>query len=104
MPRYAQIDNHTSKCICVSILAGEVEAEYMIPLNDEADVQPDDVYKDGEWIRPEPKPLYEPGPTKAERLTALETENELLKAQNQALSGRADFIEDIVAEMALKIY
>ncbi len=43
-------------------------------------------------------------PTDAERVDALEAENKLLKAQNQALSNRADFIEDIIAEMAMKIY
>lgn len=31
-------------------------------------------------------------------------ENTLLKAQNQALTERADFIEDVVAEMAVKVY
>ncbi|MHA6533049.1 XkdW family protein [Paenibacillus sp. BAC0078] len=34
----------------------------------------------------------------------LQKENVLLKAQNTVLSERADFIEDIIAEMALKIY
>ncbi|MEK4004250.1 XkdW family protein [Paenibacillus sp. FSL H3-0333] len=34
----------------------------------------------------------------------LQQENLLLKAQNSALSERADFIEDIIAEMATKVY
>lgn len=34
----------------------------------------------------------------------LQQENLLLKAQNNALSERADFIEDIIAEMATQVY
>lgn len=34
----------------------------------------------------------------------LRQENTLLKAQNQALTERADFIEDVVAEMAAQVY
>ncbi|MBW4083878.1 XkdW family protein [Paenibacillus sp. S150] len=34
----------------------------------------------------------------------LQNENLLLKAQNHALSQRADFIEDIIAEMAMLVY
>lgn len=34
----------------------------------------------------------------------LKHENQLLKAQNNALSERADFIEDVVAEMATQVY
>lgn len=43
-------------------------------------------------------------PTAVERIASLETENNLLKAQNQALADRAEFIEDIIAEMAMKVY
>lgn len=32
------------------------------------------------------------------------TETELLKAQNKALSDRTEFLEDIIAEMAMKVY
>lgn len=31
-------------------------------------------------------------------------ENELLKAQNKAMSERADFVEDVVAEIAVQVY
>lgn len=34
----------------------------------------------------------------------MKSENVLLKAQNQALTERADFIEDVVAEMAAQVY
>lgn len=34
----------------------------------------------------------------------LKQENKLLKAQNNATSERADFIEDVVAEMAIQVY
>lgn len=34
----------------------------------------------------------------------LKQENQLLKAQNNALAERADFIEDVIAEMATQVY
>ena len=34
----------------------------------------------------------------------LQKENNLLKAQNAAISDRADFIEDIIGEMAMVVY
>ncbi|MEK5029869.1 XkdW family protein [Paenibacillus sp. FSL R7-0302] len=34
----------------------------------------------------------------------LQQENVMLRAQNQALTERADFIEDIIAEMAAQVY
>ncbi|WP_340025962.1 XkdW family protein [Paenibacillus sp. FSL K6-1096] len=37
-------------------------------------------------------------------LEQLQQENLLLKAQNNALSERADFIEDLIAEMATQVY
>lgn len=37
-------------------------------------------------------------------LEALQEENKLLKAQLQAQSDRADFIEDCIAEMAMAVY
>lgn len=45
-----------------------------------------------------------PGVTPEERIAELEEENKLLKAQNTALSDRADFIEDVIAEMAMQVY
>lgn len=38
------------------------------------------------------------------QLQVLEAKNVLLEAQNNALSERADFIEDVVAEMAEQVY
>ncbi len=46
-------------------------------------------------------PSPPPEPTPIERL---EEENKLLKAQSNALSERADFVEDLIAEMAMLIY
>lgn len=43
-------------------------------------------------------------PPKLTEMEKLQQENALLKAQNAALSERTDFIEDIIAEMAMKIY
>lgn len=51
---------------------------------------------------PEPEP--EPRPPLSVEVEALKQENTLLKAQNTALSERADFIEDVIAEMALQVY
>lgn len=34
----------------------------------------------------------------------LEAENALLKAQIQAVSERGDFVEDVIAEMAMQVY
>ncbi|MBM6995054.1 hypothetical protein IM700_005185 [Paenibacillus sp. DXFW5] len=42
--------------------------------------------------------------TPEEKIAALVEENQLLKAQNKALSDRADFIEDVIAEIATQVY
>ena len=34
----------------------------------------------------------------------IKSENVLLKSQNQAITERADFIEDVLAEMAAQVY
>ena len=47
-------------------------------------------WKYGDIIIPEPRPLL--------------SEVELLKAQNKALSDRLEFTEDLIAEMAMKVY
>lgn len=52
----------------------------------------------------DPETPQEPQPALSEQLAKLEQENTLLKAQNAALSERADFIEDVIAEMANKVY
>lgn len=51
---------------------------------------------------PEEPPVFRKPLT--EEVEALKQENTLLKAQNTALSERADFIEDVVAEMAMQVY
>ncbi|MEK5490711.1 XkdW family protein [Paenibacillus sp. FSL R7-0297] len=43
-------------------------------------------------------------PPELTEMEQLQQENLLLKAQNNALSERADFIEDIIAEMAMQVY
>jgi len=40
----------------------------------------------------------------SEEIEQLKLENELLKAQNKAMSARADFVEDVVAEIAMEVY
>jgi len=48
--------------------------------------------------------LTKPQPTEPTELDKLIQENVLLKAQNAALAERADFIEDVIAEMAAQVY
>ena len=50
-----------------------------------------------------PEPA-EPEPTTDERVTALESENAMLKAQVSAQSDQMDFYEDCIAEMAAVVY
>ena len=54
-------------------------------------------YIDGEFVKnTEYKPPEPPAPPLSEV--------ELLKAQNKALSDRLEFTEDLIAEMAIKVY
>lgn len=39
-----------------------------------------------------------------EEFVSLKQDNTLLKAQSSALSERADFVEDVIAEMATQVY
>lgn len=52
----------------------------------------------------EPEAPQEFRPPLSMEVEELKQENELLKAQNNAISERADFIEDVVAEMAIQVY
>jgi predicted RNA-binding protein Jag len=38
------------------------------------------------------------------KLLQLEEENNLLKMQNQAITERSNFLEDVIAEMAMEVY
>lgn len=51
---------------------------------------------------PEAPPVYQD--PLSEQVEELKQKNILLEAQNNALSERADFIEDVVAEMAIQVY
>lgn len=46
----------------------------------------------------------EPEPTPEERISALEEENSMLRAQISAQSDQMDFYEDCIAEMAMVVY
>lgn len=46
----------------------------------------------------------DPPPTIDERVTTLESENDLLKKQVKAASDQNDFLEDCIAEMAGIVY
>ncbi|BFH65054.1 hypothetical protein [Paenibacillus azoreducens] len=60
------------------------------------------------FIYPDPddseNPDPVPQPPLTEQIKKLQEENNLMKAQNTALSDRSDFIEDVIAEMAQKVY
>ena len=56
----------------------------------------------GTLPKPEPEPAQEP--TVDERVTAMEDENAMLKAQIAAQSEQMDFYEDCIAEMASIVY
>ncbi|MBY3623742.1 hypothetical protein HGO21_29960 [Acinetobacter sp. CUI P1] len=63
--------------------------------------QPDNLWIEG--LTPEEiAELTKPG--ELSEIEMLKKENMLLKAQNNAITERADFIEDIIAEMAMQIY
>lgn len=49
---------------------------------------------DADYVPPQP----------VKTVDELESENELLRAQIQALSDRGEFIEDCIAEMAMQVY
>lgn len=74
------------ECLWFQVNTVTKELEFVYPLPGESEDSP--VYR---------KPL-------SEELDGLKQENTLLKAQNQALTERADFIEDVVAEMAIQVY
>lgn len=78
MYRYAQIDLTTGVCISVSYLSGEVDAENMILLSEDDDVNPRDTWDGTAWT-PAP-PLPEPQPTPEQlRMAQLEQESADLK-------------------------
>ena len=54
-------------------------------------------YIDGEFVK---NPEYKPPEPPESPLS----EVDLLKAQNKALSDRLEFTEDLIAEMAIKVY
>ena len=70
--------------------------EKCIAVDDDFIVSVGMVYKDGVFTIP-PEPIIESSTTPL-------SEAELLKAQNKALSDRLEFTEDLIAEMAMKVY
>jgi len=80
-----------------------------IPENSTSEPMPQPIYKprfiDGRWVdviteeeREAMKPVYVPSD-----IEILQKENALLKAQNQALTERSDFHEEILTEIILTI-
>lgn len=64
-------------------------------------LQPDNLWVEG-LTQEEIAERTKPG--ELSEIEMLKKENMLLKAQNNAITERADFIEDIIAEMAMQIY
>lgn len=93
MFKYAQIDIETGRCLGVSYLSGEVEADNMIPLSEEDDVKPNDTYEDGVWIPAPPPEPVEPTP---DRIAQLEAENAALKSR---MTDMEMFAADILMGM-----
>ncbi|WP_339194252.1 hypothetical protein MKY95_20950 [Paenibacillus sp. FSL P4-0176] len=52
----------------------------------------------------DPETPQEPRAALSKQVDALVQDNTLLKAQSSALSERADFVEDVIAEMATQVY
>ncbi|OPH61708.1 hypothetical protein BC351_00250 [Paenibacillus ferrarius] len=74
--KYAQIDLATGVCVGVSYLLGEVIADHMIPLTEDQNVNPRDIYDDGIWT---PAQTPEPADLKQRKI------NELNSACNAAI-------------------
>lgn len=79
----------------MNVAIGDVhDAETGMFLRDGVEVGPDDVL-----------PALRVRVAEAEtRAAALLEENTLLKAQIQAVSDRGEFVEDVIAEMAMQVY
>lgn len=63
--------------------------------------------KELEFSYPDPNDPEEPQPYQpplSEEVNELKQENQLLKAKNQVLVERTDFLEDLIAEMAMLVY
>ncbi|MDR6883105.1 hypothetical protein [Bacillus sp. 3255] len=63
MFKYGQIDLATGVCVSVSHLSGEVVADHMIPLTEEDNVNPGDIYSNGSWTPAPPPEPVDPQPT-----------------------------------------
>ncbi|VDG96792.1 Uncharacterised protein [Lysinibacillus sphaericus] len=75
----------------------------LVDITENTEVQEGWDYDEVTGIFTEPAPI-EVRPQEPTEIEKLQQENTLLKAQNQALTERADFIEDVVAEMAAQVY
>ena len=96
MYKYAQIDTNNGLCIGVSLLAGEVEADHMLLLTPEDDVQPGDIWDGEEWSRPE---RTEPEPEQPDRTEQLEIESALLALELADTQIKVDRLEQEQADL-----
>lgn len=107
--KVVRIDNNTAVEILPVTSLAEAKQYYHPSIIDQCAEVPDEVqhgwvYADGAWSEPTPPEPITPPPSDGERITSLEVENKLLKAQNQSLAERGEFIEDVIAEMAMDFY
>lgn len=82
---------------------GDYEQDFNEGILDRIDIETGQLF----FYYPDPDdsetPL-DPQPALSKQIEALAQENTLLKAQSNALSERADFVEDVIAEMATQVY
>ncbi|MDD3229761.1 MAG: hypothetical protein PHE09_11150 [Oscillospiraceae bacterium] len=109
---YAQVLKSTMK---VNLIGGaseglplEHELTYCLDIGDRKDISVGMTFDEstGLFSDPTPEEPLDPeiDPTPEERLSSIENENKLLKAQLQAQTDRSDFVEDCLAEMATLVY
>ena len=98
------MDLDTGRVVAVSYLAGEVQADNMLPLADDIDVQPGDIRNpDGSWFRPPPPPPPEPGPSLQDKVALLETENAFMAFELVQTQARLDQAEQEQAALLLEL-
>lgn len=85
----------------------DIEREKLINENESLFLIREENITEGNFLTFSDEPLPEPVvyvSVPQEEFESLKQESTLLKAQSSALSERADFVEDVIAEMATQVY